>query len=73
MATTVEKIAIGFLLNNGTSASGAVKTVKVNLGNLNKNTYTDQLALNMATLLQPCFNKTLVKIQKTTTAALTME
>lgn len=73
MATTLEKITVGMLLNNGTSSSGAVKTVKVNLGSLNKNTYTDQMALNMVTALNPCFDKTLVRIQKQTTESLTNE
>lgn len=68
--TTTEKIAIGFLLNNGQTESGGIRTVKVNLGTLNKNTYTDQLAMNMATLLNPCFDKSLVKIQKQITQSL---
>lgn len=68
--TTTEKIAIGFLLNNGQTESGGIRTVKVNLGTLNKNTYTDQLAMNMATLLSPCFDKSLVKIQKQITQSL---
>lgn len=68
--TTTEKIAIGFLLNNGQTESGGIRTVKVNLGSLNKDTYTDQLAMNMANLLSTCFAKTLVKIQKQITQSL---
>ena len=62
------KISVTLLLNNGVDSNGAVKTLSVNLGNLDEETYGDQQAWNIAQALAPCLTKSLYKIVKTETS-----
>lgn len=67
---TVNKRTAYIALNNGTSASGAVQTVNVSLGQINKDAWDAQKAMNIAELLEPCMSKTLHAVMSTATSNL---
>ena len=46
VVSTLEKIAVKMLLNNGVDEQGNTKTVSVNLGSLNPTTYDASTVLN---------------------------
>lgn len=73
MATTLtaQKIALTLKLDNGTSESGAVKTVSVSVASLDKDGWDDDKAFTLATLIGQCLSKNLYAIQKTETSNMT--
>ena len=70
--TTLNNVSVSMKLNNGTSATGAVKTVSVSLGSLNKDTFEANKAMAIVTLLTPCLAKSLVSVNKTEYSTLTV-
>lgn len=69
-STTSQRVNIQ--LNNGT-VDGKVRTLNVSLGSLDITGYDDQKAMNVANALEPCFEKNVYRIQKTTVATLSNE
>lgn len=78
---TVTGLSAYLKLNNGTTPTGNIKTVKVNIGGsnqkLNASEYTANLnasrekVLNIAAFIENCMDKTAVEIGEQTTGALT--
>ena len=68
---TVAKISVNVKLNNGTTASGSVKTVSVNLGNLKTTGFNAQKAMNVIDALTPCLDKAVYEVQKVEVSTLT--
>lgn len=66
-ATTI-KIAYNLKLNNGESSTGAVKTLNLSLGAINKDTADDDKALALADLIEAALTKSVYMVQKQTTA-----
>lgn len=72
----MSKVAIAVKLNNGTTASGAVSTLTVNLGSLNTAAFSDnvttanQKAMNIVALLGACTAKPVYTVQKVVTSTL---
>ena len=72
MATeSLTKIACRLLLNNGSSGSGATKTVTVNYPTISRTGYTADRAFAIATLMEPCLEKTIYAIQSVKTSSIT--
>ena len=69
--TTLNKVSVSLKLNNGTSATGAVKTVSISLGTLKKDAFNADKAMAIVGALTPCLNKTLVSVNKTEVSTLT--
>ena len=69
--STVNKLSVNLLLNNGTDASGNTKTVSVSLGALNKDAFDADKVMAVAGLLSPCFEKSLHSVQKVEVSTLT--
>ena len=69
MATsiTTEKIAVNVKLNNGTTATGAVKTVSISLGTMNKSAFDADKVVAIATALAPCLTKSVYRVHRVTT------
>ena len=69
MATTstLTKIGVSLKLNNGTSATGAARTVSVSFPELSKETgvFDADKVMAIVTALSPVLSKTIVKVQKT--------
>ena len=63
--TTLEKVSVTLKLDNGTSASGAQKTVSVSFPAINKAAFDADKAMAILNLLQPVLSKTVVKMLKT--------
>lgn len=57
-------------LNNGTDSQGNVKTVALNLGNINMAKYNADKAWAIALALSPCLAKSLVNIHEVKTSIL---
>ena len=55
------------LLNDGTTTSGAVKTIKVSIGTLSTtaSTWNAQKAINIINALSPCLNRRLHAASRT--------
>ena len=75
MAVVVEskKISVAMKLNNGTTTTGAAKTVSVNLGSLNKSAFDANKVINIVNALCPCFDRTLHSLEKTEVSELSEE
>ena len=72
VTSTLDKIAVKMNLNNGTDAqTGAVKTVSVNLGSLNPETYDATKVMEIIEDLTPCLSKSVYSIQEVRTSTLT--
>ena len=72
VTSSLEKVTVTNLLNNGTK-DGKIKTLSVSIGNLNTQHYDDQKAMNICTLLEPCFSKPVLEVKKTAVSRLTEE
>ncbi len=72
MAVTarLDKIAAKMNLNNGLDAQGNVKTVGVNLGSLNPETYDADKVMAIVEGLTPCLTKSVVSVQEVRTSTL---
>ncbi|MBQ7221414.1 MAG: hypothetical protein IJS28_10580 [Synergistaceae bacterium] len=71
--TESKKVSVAMKLNNGTTATGAVKTASVNLGSLNKAAFDADKALNIVNALAPCFDRMLHIVEKTEVSQLSEE
>ena len=75
-SSVLDKVQVYILLNNGTS-SGMIKTLTVSLDGFGKglhsSRYDDQKALNIASLLEPCFAKPVLEIKKLETSTITSD
>ncbi|MBQ7544224.1 MAG: hypothetical protein IJT02_04690 [Synergistaceae bacterium] len=65
---TTSKIRVNVKLNNGTTATGATKTVSVSLGNLNKDAFDADKAISIVSLLSPVLDKSIVTVEKVETS-----
>ena len=63
--TECKKVAVAIKLNNGTTKTGAPKTVSVSLGKLDKSAFDAQKAINIVNVLVPCLDRSLNAIEKT--------
>ena len=73
ITSNIKKVVITMKLENGNTSTGAIKTVGVALGSLNKDTYDAQKVMNIIGLLAPMFAKSLYTTQKTETSELEEE
>ena len=73
VVSTLEKIAVKMLLNNGQDEQGNTKTVSVNLGSLNPTAYDASKALAVVAGIIPCLSRTLSSIQEVRTSTLDEE
>lgn len=72
VVATLNKVAVKMNLNNGTDPqTGEVRTVAVNLGSLNPQTYDSAKAMAVAEAIAPCLTKSLYSVQEVRTNALT--
>ena len=70
--TTPSKVSVSLKLNNGTNPeTGAVKTVSISLGSLNKDAFNADKAMAIVGLLTPCLAKPLLSVNKTEASVLT--
>lgn len=65
ITTETKKVSVALKLNNGTTSTGAIKTVSVNLGNLNKTAFDAQKTLNIVNALYTCLERSIYGIEKT--------
>ena len=65
VTSTTKKVAVSLKLNNGTTTTGAIKTVSVNLGSLNKAAFDAQKAINIVNVLGTCLERSVYSITKT--------
>lgn len=72
MAVTAktQKITAVILLDNGTTSSGAVRTISQTLGAIDKENYDPDKAYAIAMLVEPCLSKSVYAVQQTTAAYL---
>ena len=61
----LSKISVGLKLDNGTTTTGAIKTVTVSLPAINKAAYDVDKVAAIIPLLVPVLSKTIVKAVKT--------
>jgi len=73
MASTLEKIGVSLKLNNGTTATGATKTVSVSFPTLSivSGKFNETKVWAVITAVTPCLSKALVRVTKTETSELT--
>ena len=69
--TIVEKVAVNLKLNNGTTTSGAIKTVTVSMGKMSDTGFDAEKALAVSRLIAPCLAKSLFETQKVETSMIT--
>ena len=69
--TTLEKIAVKMLLNNGTDSQGNLKTVGVSLGSLSTSGYDASKVLAVVDAIEGCLTKTVSYVQEVRTSTLT--
>lgn len=69
-SSVLDKVQVKVMLNNGTK-DGKIKTLGVSLGQLNTSRYDDQKALNIVSLLEPCFAKPVLETKKTEVSTIT--
>ena len=62
--TTTTKIEVKIKLNNGTSVSGGIRTISVNLGKISLSGYDTDKVYNIVQALGPCFSKTIFNVEK---------
>ena len=65
VVTENKRVTVSMKLNNGTTTAGEVKTLGVNLGNMNPSAFNAEKALNIANALGPCFNLMLHTVERT--------
>ena len=70
VTTKVTKVVVAMKLDNGTTASGTVKTVSVPFGSLNKAEFDAEKVMNIVGLLAQMFSKSLYTVQRTETSEL---
>ena len=66
--STTEKINFKLLLENGTTASGDVKTVTVSLPRISPSGYTDDKAVAVANAIEPVLSKSIYVLNKVITS-----
>lgn len=67
---TTKAVSVSILLDDGYDQSGGTKTVSVNLGSLNPETYDNTKAMNVIEALKDRLSKTYYSTKKLTTAQL---
>ncbi len=65
VTSTMTRVAVKMLLNNGTDASGNIKTVSVSLGSLSVTGYDDTKAMAVIAAIGPCLTKSVYSVKKT--------
>ena len=73
VVTECKKISVAMKLNNGTTTAGAVKTVSVSLGKLNKSAFDASKVINIVNALTPCLDRVLYSLEKTEVSELSDE
>ena len=69
MATvTSTKLRVNVKLDNGTTESGATKTVSIPLGSMNKDAFNADKVIAIAGLLSSVLSKSIVTIEKVETS-----
>lgn len=67
---TLESLSSRMRLSNGQTSTGAVKTVNVSLGTLDKNAWDPDKAMAIANALEPCLDKSIYVVDKVATSTL---
>ena len=62
--STLKKVSVNVKLDDGTTITGAQKTVSISLGTLDKDSFNDDKAMNIVNLLGECLSKDIVQIEK---------
>lgn len=72
---TPSKVNVSLKLNNGTTTTGAVKTVSVSLGTLkaNPSDIDNEKVMNIVNLLAECLDKSVVRTDYVQTSTLSEE
>ena len=73
VVTECKKITVAMKLNNGTTTTGTVKTVSLNLGSLNKSAFDAQKAINIVNALSSCLERSVYSTEKTEVSILSEE
>lgn len=71
VTSTMTRVTVKMLLNNGTDASGNIKTVSVSLGALSTTGYDDDKAMAVVAAIEPCLTKSVYSTKKTVDYTLT--
>lgn len=62
---TALKDAVSMKLNNGTDASGNIKTVSVSIGSLSTASYDNSKAMAVVNAISPCLSKGVYEVRHT--------
>lgn len=68
---TVKSVVGRLLLDDGTTASGNVRTVNVSMGTLNPDNWDPEKAFTICTLIGQCLSKTLYEVDSIKTHKIT--
>lgn len=71
VTSTTTSIKVNVVLSNGTNANGTVKTINLSLGSLDKDAFNADKAMAIIDLLEPCLEKTRLRVEKHETSSLT--
>lgn len=69
--TVTEKIAVNLKLNNGSTSTGAVRTITLSMGKMNKDAFDADKALAISRLIAACLTKSVYETVKVETSQIT--
>ena len=67
---TLKKIAVNLILNNGTSTSGAVKTLSISMGTISNTGYDATKCNTLGGLISQCLAKPIYDLRKVETKSI---
>lgn len=70
-STVTEKIAVNLKLNNGSTSTGAVRTITLSMGKMNKDAFDADKALAISRLIAACLTKSVYETVKVETSQIT--
>lgn len=70
-STVTEKIAVNLKLNNGSTSTGAVRTITLSMGKMNKDAFDADKALAISSLIAACLTKSVYETVKVETSQIT--
>ena len=69
--TVTEKIAVNLKLNNGSTSTGAVRTITLSMGKMNEDAFDADKALAISRLIAACLTKSVYETVKVETSQIT--
>lgn len=66
-----EKATVNLILNNGTSSTGAVRTLTLSMGKINQAAFDADKALAISSLIRNCLTHSVYKTVKVETSQIT--